>query len=1060
MRRALAVAVCCLALGAQGPQAPKTFDDQMGGLAFRNIGPFRGGRSVAVTGVKGQPSTFYFGATGGGVWKTTDAGLTWANVSDHFFKTGSVGALAVSESEPSIVYAGMGEAPIRTNASHGDGIYRSLDGGATWVNLGLKETRHISRIRIHPARAEVVYVAAQGHLYGPNSERGIYRTMDGGKTWKRVLFVDDRTGACDLAMDPQNPSVLYAGFWQVVRKPWELQSGGPGSSLWKSTDGGETWKRLGEGLPPSPWGKVGITASHTRAGRLWAIIEHRAKGGLYRSDDGGEKWTHVSDDHRLRERAFYYTWVYDDPKHEDIVWAPNVFMHRSVDGGKSWAPVQGFSHGDHHDLWIDPEHPDHIIVANDGGATISLNGGRSWSTQMNQPTAQFYRVATDDRYPYWVYGCQQDNSSVGTPSAVPGPWIDSSDWHAVGGGESGWVAPYLSDPEITYAGEYGGQVTRYDHRTGQTRAIMAWPELGSGPPTSPRKYRFNWNAPLLLSRHDPKVLYHGAQVLLKSTNEGQSWSEISPDLTHNDPSTLTASGGPITTDVTGAEVYASIFALAEASKDPQQIWAGTDDGRVHLTRDGGKSWAEVTAALRMAGMPDRTMINAIEASPFEDGTAYVVASHFKWNDFKPYLFRTTDYGKTWQLRTSGLPADSFVRVVREDPRRAGLLFAGTETGLHISFDAGATWRPFQRNLPAVSITDLQVKRDDLVVATQGRSFWVLDDLGALRQWKDDVASKAWFVFEPTTVMRMSQTKPEDDEMRTDVGQNREPFAYLDIWVKEPPKEGAALTIEVREGETLLRRLTTEKPEKEGPLKERLEAEERDKALLKDKPLELKPGLNRIPWDMRVLPPELAPKAVFNEGDKAAPRVAAGTYTVDVSYKDQKERRTLKVISNPSYKVSDADLQAQHQLLVAIRDQLSENHRAVKRIRDLRDQVKAWGRRAEAVGKGKALADLGKPLVASLEALERKLTNPDIQADEDDCVFPPQLDHDWVWLAAIVGSADARPTEGSPRFFDTLKAKQADVLKDLKACEEGPLAAFQKTADDLHLPRIIAAPEAP
>ena len=1039
---------------AKAPEPPKTFSDQFDGMTFRNIGPFRGGRVTAVTGVRHQPMTFFFGATGGGVWKTTDAGLTWANVSDKDFKTGSVGALAVSESDPAIVVAGMGEAPIRGNASHGDGVYRSVDSGQSWKNIGLKETQHIARVRIHPQDPNTMWVAAQGRMSGPNAERGIFKTTDGGKSWRKVLFVDERTGASDLTLDPHNPRTLFAGFWQVIRKPFELVSGGPGSSLWKSMDGGETWKKLSEGLPEGLLGKIGVAASAARANRVWALVEHKTKGGLYRSDDGGEKWVHTSDDHRLRERAWYFFGVYPDPQAEDTVYCPNVYFHKTVDGGKNWSGVSGFGHGDHHDVWVDPDNPARMIVGNDGGATITLNGGRSWSSQMNQPTAQFYRVAVDNRFPYRVYGSQQDNTSVAIASASPGSAIDVTDWHSVGGGESGWIAPDPRNSDIVYGGEYGGGITRYDHSTGQTRQIMAWPQLGSGRTTSALKYRFNWNAPLFLSRHDPTVLYHAAQKLLRSRDEGETWEEASPDLTRNDPATQVASGGPITMDVSGAEVYGCIFAASESPQDKGLMWVGSDDGLVHLTRDGGATWANVTEALKKAGLPDRTQINAIDASPFEAGTAWVTATHYKWDDFRPLIFVTRDFGKTWQLRVSGLPVDTFTRVVREDPARKDLLYAGTELGLFVSFDGGQAWRPFQRNLPVVPITDLVIKDQDLVVATQGRAFWILDDLSALRQWEAGFASKALHFFQPSAAIRFQQQKPDEEEpFPSGLGVNRPDGAALDLWLKEVPK--TPLTIEVWSGTTLLRRLSSQKPEFEGDLKARQKAEDRMKARMKDKPLERKPGLNRILWDLRVLPAYIAPKAVFNEGEKAPPKVGPGTYKVKVKLGTEEQTRTLNVRPNPTLKFTAPDLEAQHRLLLAIRDRLDENHRAVARIRDLRAQVKAWGQRAEAAKAGE-LKKQAVPLATKLEVLERRLTNPDIQADEDDLVYPPQLDHDWVYLTGVVASADARPTASSHARFTEVQALQAAVLKDLSDLEAGDLAAFQKALDAAGLARILAS----
>ncbi|HLN80648.1 MAG TPA: glycosyl hydrolase, partial [Thermoanaerobaculia bacterium] len=577
------------------------------GLEFRNIGPYRGGRVTAVAGVRGQPLVFYQGACGGGVWKTNDGGSNWEPTSDKDFKTGSVGGIGISESDPNVIYAGMGEAPIRGNVSHGDGVYRSTDGGKTWRNVGLENTHQIARVRVHPKNPDLVYVAALGHVWGPNSERGIYRSRDAGKSWEKVLFVSDRTGASDLVMDPTNPRILYAGFWQVYRKPWALVSGGPEGGIWKTTDGGDTWKKLSEGLPDGIVGKVGVAVSPARPDRVWALVESKDKGGVYRSDDGGEKWTRVNSENKLRQRAWYYTRIYADPKNPDGVYALNTGFYRSNDGGKTFNSIR-VPHGDNHDLWIDPDDPQRMIESNDGGANVSFNGGQTWSSIMNQPTAQFYRVTTDDRFPYWVYGAQQDNTTVAISSRGRGRGIDVTDWHPVGGCESGWVAPKPKNPDVVFAGCYGGSITRYDHKTGQEREVMAWPQLAIGQAAKDLKYRIQWNAPIVISPHDANVLYQGAQVLLRSRDEGQSWEEASPDLTRNDKSKQDYSGGPITRDNTGIEVYDVIFTIAESPHEAGTIWVGTDDGLVQLTRDGGKNWQNVTPKR----IPEWIQINSLE----------------------------------------------------------------------------------------------------------------------------------------------------------------------------------------------------------------------------------------------------------------------------------------------------------------------------------------------------------------------------------------------------------------------------------------------------------------
>jgi len=1038
----------------QGAEASKqkTLSDQFEGLQFRNIGPLRGGRSCAVAGVRHQPNTFYFGGTGGGVWKTTDGGSNWEVLSDKDFKTGSIGAIAVSEGDPNVVYVGTGEEPIRGNVSHGDGVYKSTDGGRSWKNVGLKDSRQIARIRVHPDNPNVVYVAAQGHVWGPNAERGVFRSQDGGKTWKKILFVDEKTGASDLAMDPSNPRILYAGFWQVVRRPWELESGGPGSSLWKSTDGGDTWKRLTEGLPEGIWGKVGVAASAAMPGRVFTFVEAK-HGGLFRSENYGEKWTHVNDEHKIRERAWYYSWVYPDPKNPDTVYLPNVYMHKSTDGGRGFSNLP-VPHGDNHDLWIDPDDPNRMILGNDGGATITYNGGRSWSTQENQPTAQFYRVAVDDQFPYWVYGSQQDNSNVCIPSGVPSYGIEQSDWHSAGGGESGWMAPDPKDPSIVYAGEYGGQITRYDHRTRQVRNIMAWPQLADGRATADLKYRFQWNAPILVSPNDPKVLYHASQILLRSRDGGETWEEMSPDLTRNDRSKQGRSGGPITIDVTGVEVYDTIFALAESGADPGVIWAGSDDGLVHVTRDDGKTWQNVTPR----GMPEWIQINSIDASTRDKGAAYVAATMYKLDDLRPYLYRTSDYGKTWTKIDNGIPDGAFTRVVREDPVRKGLLYAGTETGLYVSFDDGASWQPFQRNLPATPITDLAVKNDDLVVATQGRAFWILDDLSPLRQWSETVSRAPAYLFPPRPTVRMYVEKPpEEGELPRHVGQNVPAGVVVSYWLKDKPTEKERVRLEFLDGDTVIRTLSNEKPPRLEDLTEQAKRDEEQKE--KDKPLEPKAGVNRFVWDMRILRPTLAPKAVFNEGTQAPPKVAPGSYQVRLTAGGQVYTQTVEVRPHPGGFATAEDLKAQYDLLRSIRDRLSETHDAVLKIRDMRQQAKDLADRAERLGKGDALQKQAAALADKLTVVEEKLTNPQIKSDEDDLNYEPKLDHDWTYLAGLVSEGDGKPTAASVRYYGALKAQLDTIQAELQAVMDKDVKEFNEAVAQAGIPPVAAAPKA-
>jgi photosystem II stability/assembly factor-like uncharacterized protein len=950
----------------------------------------------------------------------------------------------------------MGESPIRGNLSHGDGVYKSTDGGRSWKNVGLAATRHIARIRVHPTNPDLVYVAAQGHAWGPNPERGVYRSEDGGKTWKRILFVDEKTGACDLSMDPDNPRTLYAAFWEVVRRPWDLVSGGPGSSLYKTTDGGETWTKLTEGLPKEIWGRVGVAASPAKPGVVWAIVEAKKAGGLYRSDDWGEKWTHVNDEHKIRERAWYYTWVYPDPKNADTLYLPNVEFHASTDGGKTFTAAY-VPHGDNHDMWIDPDDPDRFIVGNDGGATITFNGGWSWSTQDNQPTAQFYRVATDDRFPYWVYGSQQDNSNVAIPSGVPDYGIGESEWHAAGGGESGWMIPNWKDPDVVYAGEYGGQITRYDHRTRQARNIMAWPQLADGHATKDLKYRFQWNAPILLSRHDPKVLYHASQILLRTRDEGETWEEVSPDLTRNDVSKQGKSGGPISYDITGVEVYGTIFAIAESPKEKGILWVGSDDGLVHVTRDDAKTWQNVTPK----GMPDWIQINAIDASPHDPATAYVAATMYRFDDFRPFLYKTHDFGKTWTPIVHGIPDGAFTRVVREDPVRKGLLYAGTETGLYVSFDEGANWQPFQRNLPVTPVTDLAVKEDDLVVATQGRAFWILDDLTPLRQWSDGLAAERAHLFPPRPTVRIpvERYEPEPSHAPPALGENMPEGVVLYYWLAEAPAEKDVVRLEISDGDKRLRLLTSEKEADEGSLREQARRKE-DEPKDRDKPLAPKAGLNRYVWDMRVLRPTLAPKTVFNEGTKAPPKVAPGTYTAKLTVGGQTLEQKFEVRPHPAGYATAADLKAQYDLLAAIRDRLSETHAGILKLRDVRARATDLGERAERMGKGGDLAARARALGEKLTAIERKLTNPDIQADEDDLNYEPQLDHDFTNLAGIVATADAKPTAGSLKYYELLKGRLSGILAELDGVFAKDLAEFNRAVEAAKLPAVAAAPKIP
>jgi photosystem II stability/assembly factor-like uncharacterized protein len=1083
-------------------------------MRFRGIGPYRGGRVCAVTGVRGRPATFYFGAAGGGIWKTDDAGGHWDNVSDGWLGSGSIGALAVAPGDANVIYAGTGESQMRGNVEAGDGVYKSTDAGRSWTNVGLRGTRQVSRVVVDPRDPQVVYVAAMGEAWGPSRERGVYRSRDGGRSWQRVLHVDDRTGAADLALDPGNPRVLFAAMWQAYRAPWSLESGGPASGLYRTTDGGDSWTKLAGGLPGGIVGRIGVAVSPAREGRVWAIVESR-QGGLFRSDDGGASWEWVSAAHALRQRAWYYSWVYADPKHADTVWLPNVELNKSIDGGRTFTMV-GRRFGDNHDLWIDPDDPERMILGNDGGARITWNGGRTWSSADNQPTAQIYRVAVDRREPYWLYGAQQDNTTVGIASAAPGPGIGRGDWHPVGGGECGWVAPDPGDPEVVYAGGYGGQITRYDHRTRQGREIVAWPQQIDGQATRDLKYRFNWNAPILVSWHAPHVLYHAAQVLLRSADGGDTWEEASPDLTRNDKARQGYSGGPIGLEITGVEVYDTLFALAESPLDGATMWAGSDDGLVHVTRDGGKSWRDVTPR----GLPEWIQVNALEASPFEAGGAYLAATLYKLGDRRPYLYKTGDGGRSWTRIDRGIPEGAFTRVVRADPARRGLLYAGTEKGLYVSLDDGGSWVPFQLNLPVVPITDLAVAGNDLAVATQGRSFWILDDLTPLRQWQPAMAEQAVALLPPLPAARNDGAALDaEDAARAGLGENPPGGLVVYYWLGHGAEGGAeakaarpggagvptaggkagavaaeagmpaaeasaaAVEIEILAGGRVIRRVSSRKAgSKAGSEKAEVRtggaaAEEDESA---PAVLEPKAGLNRFVWDLRMEEPKLiVPKLIFDDYPPAAARVAPGTYTVRLRVGTQTVEQPARVLPNPRAATAPgaataADLERQARLLAAIHARLAETHELVGRIRDLEAQLNDRMERAARTGTGDDDAGAGgarkgggaaggdlnasaRRLTSRLDAVAAKLWNPELQADEDSLVYTPRLDFQFAALAGILAEADARPTAAEERRFADLEAQLAALRGELRDVWEKDLPACNRALESQGLPALAALP---
>jgi photosystem II stability/assembly factor-like uncharacterized protein len=1018
------------------------------GLKWRQIGPFRGGRVTAVAGVPSQPNVYYFGATGGGIWKTTDGGANWEPVSDGQVKTGSVGAIGVSESDPNVVYAGMGESPIRGNVSHGDGVYKSTDAGKTWKYIGLDDSRQISKVRVHPRNPDLVYVAAQGHVWGPNDQRGIFRSSDGGKTWQKILFKSNKAGATDLILDPTNANVIYAALWEVYRTPYSLESGGPGSGLFKSTDAGDTWTEItrNPGLPKGVIGNSGITVSPANPDRLWAIVEAE-DGGVFRSDNGGKTWTKVNEERRLRQRAWYYTRIYADPQNPEAVYVLNTGFYKSNDGGRTFNPIQD-PHGDNHDLWIAPNDPMRMINSNDGGANVTFNGGKTWSTQRNQPTAQFYRVAVDSDFPYNIFGAQQDNSTVRIASHTNGAGIDTEDWYDVGGGESGWIAPYPKDSQIVFSGSYGGLITRQDHHSGQLRNVSPWPDNPMGHPAADLKYRFQWSFPIVFSAHDPETLYAGANVVFKSTNQGQSWQVISQDLTRNDKSRQGSSGGPITKDNTSIEYYDTIFTIMESPVQKGLIWTGSDDGLVYLTRDGGANWTNVSPK----DMPEWIQINSIDASSREAGTAYVAATMYKSDDYRPYLYKTSDYGKTWKKITNGIPDNAFTRVIREDPNRAGLLYAGTETGMYVSFDGGEHWRSLQLNLPVVPISDLviQKRENNLVAATQGRAFWILDDLSALYQMSDSIAKEDSFLFKPSDTYRMPGAggfRPP----RAAIGENPPNGAVVYYYLKDKP--AGEVTLEFLDESGKLVKKFSSKGEAEagqGPAADEEGFGPRGPAPRPG----TEAGLNRFVWDLRYPEATRFPGLIFWAGETRGPRAMPGKYQVRLTVGGKSSTQAFEVKKDPRIDTTPADFAKQFELLIKIRDKLSQMHNAILDIRNARAQVDDIVKHIKNQPEDKAVADEAKALNAKLSAVEEALYQVKNKSSQDPLNYPIRVNNKLAALAGVVAEADSAPTDQCYAIYDDL-AKEADAqLGKLKQVMGEDLAAFNKLVREKNIPAVM------
>ncbi|MDX1547988.1 MAG: glycosyl hydrolase [Rhodothermales bacterium] len=1009
-------------------------------LDYRSLGPYRGGRSAAVTGVVGQPLVHYFGATGGGVWKSTDGGSTWRNVSDGYFG-GSIGAVAVSEWDPNVIYVGGGEKTVRGNVSHGYGMWKSEDAGKTWRNIGLNDTRHIPRVRIHPKNPDLVYVAALGHLYGPNDQRGVFRSEDGGATWEKILFVDDEAGAVDLYMDPTNPRNLWATFWQVKRTPYSLESGGPHSSLWRSTDGGDTWREVtgrDNGLPGGTLGIIGVTVSPADPDRVWAIVE-AAEGGVYRSDDDGASWRRINDDRNLRQRAWYYTRIYAGPQDPDRVCVLNVQFWCSKDGGRTYEDIDT-PHGDHHDLWIDPDDPDHMAVADDGGAQVSYDRGANWTTYHNQPTAQFYRVTTDNHFPYRIYGAQQDNSTVRILHRTEGFGIGEDAWEPTAGGESGHIAPHPDNPDVVYGGSYGGFLTRVDHETGEVRAVNVWPDNPMGHGAKDLRYRFQWNFPILFSPHrDPATgdypLYAAANVLFRTTDEGQSWTPISPDLTRADTTMLGPSGGPITKDNTSVEYYATIFAVAESPHEAGVIWAGSDDGLIHITRDGGQTWTDVTPSARI--LPEFAQINDLIVDPHNPGGVYVAATRYKLDDFRPYLYKSDDYGQTWTKITDGIDPLHFTRAIEADPAREGLLYAGTESGMYVSFDDGASWHSFQRNLPVVPITDIEVKDHDLVVATQGRSFWVMDDLTPLHQLSDRVAASAHWLFQPRPAYRLGGRGGGSDGRTR--GDNPPAGAVFHYYLADVPDSSAASFRILENDGTIIETFTP--------------AERRST-------MPLAAGLNQLVWDMDYADAEGFDGLILWAGGLGGPTAVPGTYRARLVLGEDSTEVPFEILPDPRASSSLADVQAQFDFLIDVRDKLTETHRAIKQIREVRQQVKAVTGRVPEENAGKdAIKEAGEALIAEITAVEEALYQTKNESRQDPLNFPIKLNNRLSALAGVVGRGAFRPTAQAVAVKDMLVREIDAELAKLRDVMATDLPAFNQLVRQHEVPAVMVETEA-
>jgi len=1001
---------------------------------YRLVGPFRGGRSGAVTGSYENKNTFYFGATGGGVWKTTDGGSNWKNISDKYFG-GSIGAVATAPGDDDVVYVGEGENTMRGNVSEGlGGMWRSDDGGRTWRNIGLKDGRHIIRIVIHPKNPDIAWVAVMGHLFGPNETRGVYKTNDGGKNWKRVLYVNNQTGASDLVMEPGNPDVFYAGMWRALRTPYSMESGGEGSSLWKSTDGGETWTNISakKGLPKGTWGIVGVAVSASNPDKIYSLIENQS-GGMFVSNDAGETWTLSSSDNNIRQRAWYYSKVFVDPKNENTVYAPNVNFMRSRDGGKTFQTLRT-PHGDHHDLWIDSENGNRMIVADDGGAQISFDGGENWSSLNNQPTAQIYRVTTDNSFPYRILGAQQDNSTVRIKSRTTGAAITENDWQPTAGAESGYVVADPLNPEIVYGGNYGGYISRLDHKTGENRAVSPWPDNPMGAGADVLKYRFQWNFPIFFSPHNPKRLYTAGNVLFVTENEGQTWQQISPDLTTNDKTRQGPSGGPITKDNTSVEYYCTIFTALESPFEKDLLWTGSDDGLIHVSKDGGKDWQNVTPK----DAPKWIMWNSLDADPFKKGSLYAVGTMYKSDDFRPYVYRTEDYGKTWTLITNGIAKTDFARVVRADQKRQGLLYCGTEYGMYISFDNGTNWKRFQLNLPIVPVTDLTIKENDLIVATQGRAFYVLDDLNVLQQMNPIILNKNLHVFDVTPGYRMpGNAFTQNFSTPRNVGTNPPAGVLVNYFIKDVNDSTKGVIAILDKEHKEIKTWSTDSKEN-------------------NTKFDLTKGMNQFFWDLRYPEAEKIEGMILWNGVPGAIVAPPGNYFAKFKVAKDSVEVPFAIKADPNYKITAQEYDAQFAFLKQVRDKFNEIQKAIKDVRALRAQISSFiGLQGKDVPK--EIKQMADSINKSLNSVEETLYQTKSKSGQDVLNYPIKLNDKLAGVFDVANSGNFPPSKQALDVYNDL-ASQIDVqLKKLDAIKNKDIPAFNELIRQKALPVIGVKP---